>query len=194
MSLEAIIDKCCTSLEALWQQPFSTIKGKTKHRRLRAAQKILRSLLQDGDVEVSMTHKGVVFLRGGSAAWHQDEEKKDPRSLEALRVVRMARRIKLSVRAMLKLPRACRRSDLMRMRAMNTPYKASPRAVHTETGRSRASAANKIHEVVTYQVNLAQRANAFNCVGNTLLVVTSADATPLWKSSATMCDISVHCW
>ena len=116
MSLEAIIDKCRTSLETLRQQPFSTIKGKTKHRRLRAAQKILRSLLQDGDVEVNMTHKGVVFLRGGCAAWHQDEEEKDPRSLEALRVVRMARTMKLCVRAMLKVPRACRRSDPMRIR------------------------------------------------------------------------------
>ena len=64
MSLEAVIDKCCTSLEALRQQPFPTIKGKTRHRRLRAAQKILRSLLQDGDMEVSMTHKGAVFLLG----------------------------------------------------------------------------------------------------------------------------------
>ena len=156
MSLEAIIDNCCTSLEALRQQPFSTIKGKTKHRRLRAAQKILRSLLQDRDMEVSMTQKGLGFLRGGSAAWHQDEEAKDPRNLEALRVVSMARTMKLSVRAMLKGPRACRRNDLMRIREMNTPYKAYPRAVHTETGLSRASAANYLHEVVTYHVNLAR--------------------------------------
>ena len=86
MSLEAIVDKCCTSLEALRQHPFSTVKGKTKHRRLKAAQKLLRSLLQDGDLELSMTHKGVVFLRGGSAAWHEDQEEKDPKTLEALRV------------------------------------------------------------------------------------------------------------
>ena len=122
MSLEAIIDKCSTFLEALRQQPISTIKGKTKHRRLRAAGKILRSLLQDGDVEVNMTNKGVVLLRGGSAAWHQDEEKKNVRSLEALRVVRMACTMKLNVKAMLKVPRACRRSDQMRIREMNTPY------------------------------------------------------------------------
>ena len=82
----------------------------------------------------------------------------------------------------------------MRIRGMNTRYKARPRAVHTNTGLCRASAANKLHEVVTYQVNLAKRANAFNCVGNTLLVMTSADATPLWKSSATRCDSNVHCW
>ena len=194
MSLEAIVDKCCTSLEALRQHPFSTVKGKTKHRRLKAAQKLLRSLLQDGDLELSMTHKGVVFLRGGSAAWHEDQEEKDPKTLEALRVLTMARTMKLSVRSMLKVPRACRRSDLMRVREMNTPYKARPRAISTETGLRRASAANKLREVVTYQVNLAQRANAFNCVGNTLFVVTSADATPLWKSSATRCDTSVHCW
>ena len=194
MSPEAIVDKCCTSLEALRQHPFSTVKGKTKHRRLKAAQKLLRSLLQDGDLELSMTHKGVVFLRGGSAAWHEDQEEKDPKTLEALRVLTMARTMKLSVRSMLKVPRACRRSDPMRVREMNTPYKARPRAISTETGLRRASAANKLREVVTYQVNLAQRANAFNCVGNTLFVVTSADATPLWKSSATRCDTSVHCW
>ena len=52
-----------------------------------------------------MTHKGVVFLRGGSATWHQDEEE-NPRSLEALRVVSMAHTMKLRVRAMLKVPRA----------------------------------------------------------------------------------------
>ena len=56
----------------------------------------------------------------------------------------------------------------MRISEINTPYKARPRAVHKETGLSRASAANKLHEVVRYRVNLAQRANAFNCVGNTL--------------------------
>ena len=121
MSLEAIVDKCCTSLEALRQHPFSTVKGKTKHRRLKAAQKLLRSLLQDGDLELSMTHKGVVFLRGGSAAWHEDQEEKDPKTLEALRVLTMARTMKLSVRSMLKVPRACRRSGLMRVREMNTP-------------------------------------------------------------------------
>ena len=82
----------------------------------------------------------------------------------------------------------------MRRREMNTPYKARPRAVHIETGLRGASAANKLHEVVRCHVNLAQRANAFNCVGNTLLVVTSGDATPLSKSSAMGCDISVHCW
>ena len=173
---------------------FSTIKGKTKHGGLRAAEKYLRSLLQDGDVGVSMTHKGVVLLRGGSAAWHQDEEEKDPRGLEALLVVRMAHTMKLSLRAMLKVPRACRRSDLMRIREMNTPYNARTRAVHTGICLSRASAADKHHDVVTLQVNFAQSANVFNCLSNILFVVTSADATPLWRSRATRGDISVHCW
>ena len=79
-----------------------------------------------------MTHKGVVFLRGGSAAWHEDQEEKDPKTLEALRVLAMARAMKLSVRSMLKVPRACRRSDLMRVREMNTPYKARPRAIRSK--------------------------------------------------------------
>ena len=64
----------------------------------------------------------------------------------------------------------------------------------SETGAPRASASNKLAEVVNHQISLSQAAKTFKTHGPDIIVVLSADATPLWKASATRCDISVHCW
>ena len=64
----------------------------------------------------------------------------------------------------------------------------------SETGTPQASASNKLAEVVNHQIRLSQAAKTFKTHGPDIIVVLSADATPLSKASATWCDISVHRW
>ena len=63
-----------------------------------------------------------------------------------------------------------------------------------QTRAPRASAGNKLAEVANHQISLSKAAKTFKTHGPDFIVVLSADATPLWKPSATRCDISVHCW
>ena len=157
------------------------------------AEQILRSLLQDGEVQVRMTHQGVVHLRGGCASV-KDGSNATVEEKQALRVVRLVRGMRLSIRQMYRLPRACRKKDLDAARQQHTPYWCTTRAVVSETGAPRASASKKLAEVVNHQISLSQAAKTFKTHGPDIIVVLSADATPLWKASATQCDISVHCW
>ena len=113
---------------------------------------------------------------------------------EALRVVRLVRGMRLSIRQMYRLPRACRKNDLDAARQQHTPFWCTTRAVVSGTGAAGASASNKLAEVVNQQICLWQAAKSFKTHGPDFIVVLSADATPLWKASATRCDISVHCW
>ena len=187
------IKQCCSTLEGLRMQPLKKVSWKQQPKRLKMAEQILRSLLQDGEVQVRMTHHGAVHLRGGCASVKDGinatvEEKK------ALRVVRLVPGMRLSIRQMYSLPRACRKKDLDAARQQHTPYWCTTRAVVSETGAPRASASNKIAEVVNHQISLSQAAKTPKTRGPDIIVVLSADAIPLWKASATRCDISVHCW
>ena len=140
-----------------------------------------------------MTYQGVVHLRGGCANV-KDDSNATVEEKEALRVVRLVRGMRLSIRQMYRLPRACRKKDLNAARQQHTPYWCTTRAAVSETGAPRASASNKLAEVVNHQISLSQAATTFKTYGPDIIVVLSADASPLWKASATRCDICVHCW
>ena len=71
-------------------QPLKKVSRKQQQKRLKMAEQILRSLLQDGDVQVRMTHQGVVHLRGGCASV-KDGSNATVEEKEALRVVRLVR-------------------------------------------------------------------------------------------------------
>ena len=52
----------------------------------------------------------------------------------------------------------------------------------SETDAPRASASIKLAEVVNHQIGLSQAAKTFKRHGLDIIVVLSADATPLWKA------------
>ena len=113
---------------------------------------------------------------------------------QALRVVRQVREMRSSIRQMNRLPRACRKKDFDAARQQHTPYRCTTRAAVSETRAPGASASNKLAEVVNHQISLSQAVETLKTHGPDIIVVLSADATPLWKASATRCDMSVHCW
>ena len=71
-------------------QPLKKISRNQQQKRLKMAEQILMSLLQDGEVQVRMTHQGVVHLRGGCASV-KDGSNAIVEEKEALRVVRLVR-------------------------------------------------------------------------------------------------------
>ena len=96
---------------------------------------------------------------------------------EVLRVVRLFRGMRLSIRQMYRLPRSCRKKDLNAARQQHTPYCCTTMAVVSETGAPRASASNKLAEVVNHQISLSQAAKTFKTHGPDIIVVLSADAS-----------------
>ena len=62
------IQQCCSTLEGLGMQPLKKVSRKQQQKRFKMAEQFLRSLLQDREVQVRMTHQGVVHLRGGCAS------------------------------------------------------------------------------------------------------------------------------
>ena len=92
-------------------QPLKKVSPKQQQQRLKMAEQILGSLLQDGEVQVRMTYQGVVHLRGGCASV-KDDSNATVEEKEALRVVRLVPGMRLSIRQMYGLPRACRKKDL----------------------------------------------------------------------------------
>ena len=113
---------------------------------------------------------------------------------EALRVARLVCGMRLSIKQIYRWPRACRKKDLDAARQRHTPYWCTTRAVVFGTGAPRASASNKLAEVVNHQIGSLQAAKTFKTHGPDIIVVLSADATPLWKASPTRCDLSVYSW
>ena len=162
------IQQCCSTLEGLRMQPLKKVSRKQQQKRLKMAEHILRSLLQDGEVEVRMTHRGVVHLRGGCASV-KDGSNATVEEKEALRFVKLVSGMRLSIRQMYRLPRACRKKDSDAARQQHTPYWCTTRAVASETGAPRASASNKLAEIFNHQISLSQAAKHLRPMARTSL-------------------------
>ena len=77
------------------------------------------------------------------------------------------------------------------------PYRAKPYTICTSVLRMRAAACVPLGALVATQVLLGAGAGAvphFLGPRRTILIVLIADATPLWKTSATRCDVGVCVW
>ena len=85
-------------------QPLKKVSRKQQRKHFKMAEQILRSLLQDGEVQVRMTYQGVLHLRGGCASV-KDNSNATVEEKEALRVVRLVREMPLGIRQMYRFRR-----------------------------------------------------------------------------------------
>ena len=103
---------------------YTAIKGKDRAERRNHVQTIMREILVDPEAVV-VERGGELYIR---FAGHDDVE--DPRVVRAIRLWATGRRLKLSIRQMLGLPRECTRRDLAEPRTRLTPYSTTTYAIN----------------------------------------------------------------
>ena len=97
-------------------KPYTAIKGKARAERRHQIQTIMRELLVDPQA-IIVEGGGGLYIR---FARHDDDE--DTLVVRAIGLQAIGRRLKLSIRQMLALPRQCVRRDLAEARTRLTPY------------------------------------------------------------------------
>ena len=116
-------------------------------------------------------------------------------SEEVIQVLQTAHQMSLSTRNMLKLERNCTRRELMEGRSKLLPYVPTALEVSSGVVSRRSAAVCPLLEVVQSHLTLSRACGTFHIPRqDRLLIIICADATPLWQTSATKCDIHVTVW
>ena len=193
-SLSSVVFSMCTNVNARSLKAWADLTdGRQRALRVRLAQHAVRAILGDGDIEVRQGPGRIVYLRGGCATPREDSEL-CPEAKEALRVVRLGRIMQMSWRQIYQMPRHCPKSALRICRAKYIPYLASPLVVKSGAAPSMSGAVAPLAEIVRQQIVLAETLGTPPLDTPKIWVILAADATPLWKSSATRCDVHVAVW
>ena len=159
-------------------------------------ERVIRALVNDSDVTLSVISTRVVVLTGGCLdIEHAARDRETRHDAYAVDVLRTARSMMLSLRQMLKVSRHCTREKLLQMRQAFTPYAATPVVVIGPGTKRRSGAFVSLTELVQHQVALAQRAGVLTVPPGwrRILVIICVDACPLWRTSATQAGMERGC-
>ena len=127
-------------------QPYTAIKGNAPAEQRHRIQTIMRELLVDPEAVV-VEGGGGLYIR---FAGHDNDE--DPRVVRAIGLWATGRRLKLSIRQILALPRECTRRDLAEARTRLTPYSTTTYAVNGPNVIERRCAATATLEDLIFTV------------------------------------------
>ena len=175
------------------QLPYADLQRRRQDGRMLQLQTVIRGLLVNSDLAVQRLDSGDLLIRGAGGVTCPRE---DAYQAEAIRVIRLSRSMMLSVRQMYRLPRACPKRCLTQVRISLTPYTAEVVALRAGIITQRAGAVAPLAAVISAQLSLAVARGEFEIPPwhAELWVILCADATPLWRTSATRCDVHVVCW
>ena len=188
--MEAAVDTFEAHLQRLTLTPLEALKDpKTKAQLKKCLAPVASALLGTNDTNVAIAGTGITFGIPSDGGDDSDTPVEEAASL----VERMID-MQGSVRQLYKLPRTCLRADLDKARRHMRPYTAHPIAVFGNAMSQRAAAAVPLWDVVSTQVALAQQCQMPPPTDTKIKVIVAPDATPLWRTSATRCDVYVHVW
>ena len=177
-------------LQRLTLTPLEALKDpKTKAQRKKCLARVASALLGTNVTNVAIAGTGITLGIPSDGGDDSDTPVEEAASL----VERMID-MQASVRQVYKLPRTCTRADLDKARRHMRPYTAHPMAVFGSGMSRRAAAAVPLWDVVSTQVALAQQCQMPLPTDTKIKVIVAPDATPLWRTSATRCDVYVHVW
>jgi hypothetical protein len=168
-------------------QPYNEVLQKTQRRRRVVLEELVKTLFVNPAASVRLLPNGDLLIPCGTG-------EEDSTGKEAVRVWDLARRMGLSVRDTYKMARTCTRKELDLTRARLTPYNATTHRVTAANMPQRSAAVASLAAVVREQVRLAVACNTLARHNPSIWVLICPDATPLWHTSATKCDIFVHLW
>ena len=144
-------------------------------------------VLGDDDIIVRTTGNGIVIESISHEVRDDDEQHV---SKEVIQVLRTAHHMSLYTRNMLKFERNSTRRELMEGRSKLLPYVAAAMEVSSRVVLRRSAAVCALLEVVQSQLTLSRAWGTFNMTcQDHLLIIICADATLLWQTFATKCDI-----
>ena len=171
--------------------PYWDLEVDARRQRLKHIRDIMGVVLGDDDIVVRTTGNGIVIESNSHEVRDDDEQHV---SEEVIQVLQTAHHMSLSTRNMLKLERNCTRRELMEGHSKLLPYVAT--ALEVSSGVvSRRSAVCPLLEVVQSQPTLSRVCSTFNIPRqDRLLIIICEDATPLWQTLATKCDIHLTVW
>ena len=110
---------------------------------------------------------------------------------EAAGLLYQFRSMKVSVRNLYGLRRRCRRTTLDRVRRQLTPYAPYHITFQPGLGRERCGSVVNLTDLVNTRIRLALAEKQLQITTPALRVIISVDATSLWRTSATRCDVYV---
>ena len=172
--------------------PYALLQPRAQSDRLHHLERVVQMLLVDNTVSVERAVNGDLVITAGDQGAQADRKR-----TEAIRVLELARSMVLSIRQMLRMPRNCSRAKLNEVRRDLTPYVPIVVVATSSATQHRSAAVAPLTAVVTTQVALSMASGNLALpihLSNTILVLICPDATPLWRTSATKCDIFVSCW
>ena len=179
------------------RKPYFDLGPDQQRERLALAQRMVRAILQDPEVSFRRDTTSVVSMVGCSMD-NPGEVTVAAAGVSgyAVDVLRRARAMQPSMRQTLWLPRRCTRDELYEARRALTPHDAMAVSVRGYRGKKRAAAAVLLADLVSEQVRLAEEQGLFTPPRGTnkIPVLVCADATPLWRATATRCDVFVGVW
>ena len=169
-------------------KPYTSIKGKARAERRHQIQTIMRELLVDPEAVVVEGGGGLYICFAG----HEDDE--DPCVVRAIGLWATGRRLKLSIRQMLALPRECTRHDLAEARTRSTPYSTTTYALNGPNMiERRCPATTRLEDLVFTQLKIAETLGEFEVETQKIWILICPDATALWHTSVTKIDVFVNC-
>lgn len=198
----AEMDQCLRAFEGqvrasgAVRKPLAELQPRQRAVRLNQLQRVVQLVLGDDGVTLKQDTSGHTYLRGGCMDTQQDAaDAGEGYHPGAIDVIRKARQMGLSLRQTLKVPRRCTRVQLLQEQARLMPYRAKAHVVRASGGRQRAAATAPLSAVVDAQMQLARDMGCFKePTDGVIKVLLCPDATPLWRSSATRCDVYTDCW
>ena len=169
--------------------PYTAIKGKARAERRHHIHTIMRELLVDPQAVVVEGGGGLYICFAG----HDDDE--DPRVVRAIGLWATGRRLKLSIRQMLALPRDCTRRDLAEARTRLTPYSTTTYAINGANMIARRCAATEtLEDLVFTQLKIAETLGELEVETGRIWILICPDATSFRHTSVTKIDVFVNCW
>ena len=138
------------------------------------------------------------FVEGGGGlyirfAGHDDDE--DPRVVRAIGLWANDRRLKLSIRQMLALPRECTRRDLGEARTRLAPYSTTTYAINGPNMiERRRTATATLEDPFFTQLRIAETLGEPEVETEKIWILICPDATSLWHTLVTKMDVFVNRW
>lgn len=109
-------------------------------------------------------------------------------------IKRRHRQAHLSIRTLKRTIRRCSWRCVLRVRDELTPYRARTASVRPGLGRARVMSWVDLKDILRAQVAVADaQGDLVDDMKGPLKLIICADATPMWKTSATRCDVFLDC-
>ena len=183
-NMEQALHELAKAVSKLGLKDSSELSARRQRDRFKFVEQAARIILAK-PVSGSTDRQGHYVLR------FSDDGQVDDSEDEACEVLYAFREMHLPVRNLYRLRRVCRRSTLDAMRKRLLPYRPRLVPFKPASGRQRAGSVVELQDLVQFRIRLALARGTVQLTRGCIWVVICFDATQVWKSGITRCDVYV---